>query len=64
MIACIIMLPIAYVANWMDHSIGGFLSYVGIFVAIFVAVWLAQYLSWKRKIKKMNALVKKEEGKE
>ncbi|MCI5510453.1 MAG: DUF3021 domain-containing protein [Eubacterium sp.] len=64
LIACIMMLPIAYIANWMEHSIGGFLSYVGIFVAIFVAVWLAQYLSWKRKIKKMNDLVQKEERKE
>lgn len=64
LIACIIMLPIAYIANWMEHSIGGFLSYVGIFVAIFIAVWLAQYLSWKRKIKKTNELVNKEDGKQ
>ena len=64
LIACIIMLPIAYIANWMEHSIGGFLSYVGIFVAIFIAVWLAQYLSWKRKINKTNELVNKEDGKQ
>lgn len=64
LIACILMLPIAYIAGWMEHSIGGFLSYVGIFVAIFIAVWLAQYLSWKRKIKKMNELVNKEDGKQ
>ena len=64
LIACILMLPIAYIAGWMKHSIGGFLSYVGIFVAIFIAVWLAQYLSWKRKIKKMNELVNKEDGKQ
>lgn len=60
LIVCFIMLPIAYIANWMEHSIGGFLSYAGIFVGIFVIVWLAQYLSWKRKIKKINALVNKE----
>ena len=64
LIACILMLPIAYIAGWMEHSIGGFLSYVGIFVAIFIAVWLAQYLSWKWKIKKMNELVNKEDGKQ
>lgn len=61
LIACILMLPIAYAANWMEHSVGGILSYVGIFVAIFITVWLAQYLSWKRKIKKMNAFVRKGE---
>lgn len=54
LIASIIMLPIAYVANWMEHSIGGFLSYAGIFVAIFVMVWWIQYLSWKQRIKKIN----------
>ena len=64
LIACILMLPIAYAANWMEHSVGGILSYVGIFVAIFITVWITQYLSWKRKIKKMNALVRKNERKE
>ena len=64
LIACIIMLPIAYIANWMEHSIGGFLSYVGIFVAIFFAVWFAQYLIWKGKIKKINELINKEGRKE
>ena len=60
LIACIIMLPIAYIANWMKHSFSGILSYVGIFVVIFVVVWLAQYLSWRHKIKKMNDCFKKE----
>lgn len=64
LIACIIMLPIAYIANWMEHSIGGFLSYVGIFVAIFFTVWFAQYLIWKGKIKKINELINKEGRKE
>ena len=31
----IIMLPVAYFANWMKHSLAGVLSYVGIFTAIF-----------------------------
>ena len=59
MIACIIMLPIAYITNWMEHSIAGVLSYVGIFIVIFVVVWLAQYLSWKHKIKRMNECFRK-----
>ena len=60
LIACIIMFPIAYITNWMKHSIAGVLSYVGIFVVIFVIAWLAQYLSWKRKIKRMNDCFKKD----
>lgn len=59
LIACIIMFPIAYITNWMKHSIAGVLSYVGIFVVIFVIAWLVQYLSWKRKIKRMNDCFKK-----
>lgn len=53
-IACLIMLPVAYSANWMKHSLAGILSYFGIFFVIFVSVWLIQYAAWKRKIKKMN----------
>ena len=59
-IISVIMLPIAYVTNWMKHTALGVLSYVAIFAAIFIIVWLSQYLLWKRKIKKMNALVSKD----
>ena len=58
-IACVIMFPISYFANWMPHSTGGILSYVGIFVAIFVITWLVQYFVWKRKVKRMNDGVRK-----
>lgn len=57
LIISVIMLPIAYAANWMQHTVLGVLSYAGIFAAIFVVVWLSQYLLWKRKIRKMNARV-------
>ena len=56
----IIMLPVAYFANWMKHSLAGVLSYVGLFLAIFVVVWISQYLLWKRNIKRMNAFVSEE----
>ena len=58
-VACIVMLPIAYVTNWMKHTVGGILAYVGIFVVIFLVVWLIQYSAWQRKIKKMNDSIKK-----
>lgn len=61
MIISVIMLPIAYLTNWMKHTALGVLSYVAIFVAIFVVVWLSQYLLWKRKIKQMNTLVNKDQ---
>lgn len=54
LIACLLMLPIAYFANWMEHSFYGVLSYIGVFAGIFGLMWLMQYLIWKRRIKKMN----------
>ncbi|MGN1100020.1 MAG: DUF3021 domain-containing protein [Christensenellales bacterium] len=60
MIACVIMFPVAYIANWMKHSVGGVLSYMGIFVLIFIIVWVAQYLGWKHRIKRMNDCVGKD----
>lgn len=53
-IACVVMFPVSYFANWMPHSAEGVLSYVGIFIAIFIFAWLIQYFIWKSKIKKMN----------
>ena len=61
-VACIVMLPIAYAANWMEHSIEGILGYVGIFIGIFAVTWLTQYLAWKGKIKKMNGCIKNNEN--
>lgn len=56
----VILLPIAYVTNWMQHTLVGFLTYIGIFIGIFAAVWLSQYLYWKQRIKKMNDRVRHE----
>ncbi|MGN1137275.1 MAG: DUF3021 domain-containing protein [Oscillospiraceae bacterium] len=49
------LLPIAYFTNWMEHTLSGVLSYIGIYLAIYVIVWIARYLSIKRKIKAINS---------
>lgn len=54
LIISVIMLPIAYVTYWMEHSIKGFLSYYGIFAAIFAVIWVTQYLTARYNVKKMN----------
>ena len=53
-IISIIMLPIAYFAYWMEHSIVGFLMYFGIFVLIFVVVWVIQFGIGRYNVRKMN----------
>lgn len=50
----VIMLPIAYFAYWMEHSIVGVLSYFGIFVLIFAFMWIIQFVIGKHNVKRMN----------
>ncbi|MCM1047930.1 MAG: DUF3021 domain-containing protein [Clostridiales bacterium] len=54
LIVALVMMPIAYVTFWMEHSMKGALSYFGIFAAIFVIVWIIQYTIFRHTIKKMN----------
>ena len=55
----LIMLPIAYVTYWMEHSIQGFLSYFGIFVGIFVFIYIIELFVGTRIVKRMNAKLSK-----
>ena len=50
----VIMLPIAYFAYWMDHSIVGAFSYFGIFVLIFAFIWIIQFVIGKHDVRRMN----------
>lgn len=54
LIVSLIMMPIAYVTYWMEHSIQGIVGYFGIFVFIFAIVWAIQYGRAKHNIKEMN----------
>lgn len=54
LIVSVIMMPIAYVTYWMEHSLSGILRYFGIFVLIFAVVWMIQYGRAKKNVKKMN----------
>ena len=46
--------PIAYLARWMPHNIGGILLYFGIFVAVYLGIWVSQYSAMKRRVQQMN----------
>ncbi len=54
LITSVIMLPIAYLSYWMEHSIIGFFSYFGIFVLIFAFIWMIQFVIGKHNVRKMN----------
>lgn len=49
-----IMMTVAYICEWMEHSVRGVLSYFGIFFLIFVVIWVARYVSWKIRISKIK----------
>ena len=62
-IACALMLPIAYITNWMKHTLFGILSYIGLFVLIFIIVWLSQYFALRSRITKINREVNADNSK-
>ena len=49
-----IMMTVAYICEWMEHSVRGVLSYFGIFFLIFVVIWVARYVSCKIRISKIK----------
>lgn len=55
LVAAVVMMPVAYLSHWMEHSVKGFLKYFGVFTAIFIVIWLVQYVFIRRDVKKMNA---------
>ena len=63
LIVSVIMMPIAYVTFWMEHSLKGVLSYFGIFTFIFAVVWIVQYTRGRQNVKRMNeALYKRQDN--
>lgn len=49
-----VMMPVAYFTYWMEHSLTGFLAYLGIFALIFFVIWLSMYLVMLYLVKTMN----------
>ena len=54
LITALVMLPIAWFARWTERTFRCIVIYFGIFAVIFFIIWGIQYLTWRRKIKKMN----------
>ena len=58
-IVSVLMMTVAYVCEWMEHSVKGILSYFAIFLVIFIVVWIVQYLIWKVRISKIKEGIQK-----
>lgn len=61
LVLSLIMMPIAYVTYWMEHSLKGVLSYFGIFVLIFMVIWAVEYAIAWRNVKKLNQTLNKKQ---
>lgn len=51
--------PIAYLMHWMEHSVGGVLGYMALTLAIYAVIWAAILLRIHRRIKRLNAEIRK-----
>lgn len=64
MVCSLVMMPIAYLTHWMEHSVKGFFQYFGIYALIFVIVWVIQFVVGKRNVDRMNAKLNGAKGDE
>lgn len=51
----VLMMPIAYITYWTEHSLTGIVKYFGMFACNYAIIWLIQYAFIRHNIKKMNA---------
>ena len=58
-IVSVLMMTVAYVCEWMEHSVKGILIYFGVFFAIFIVIWIVQYLIWKVRVSKIKEGIQK-----
>ncbi len=49
-----LMMTVAYVCEWMEHSVKGVAEYFGMFFGIFLVIWVIRYLTWKVRIAKIK----------
>ncbi len=64
LVVSVIMMPIAYITYWMEHSVKGILSYFGVFAVIFAMIWIIQYIRAKHNVKKLNTILLKKQSDE
>lgn len=46
--------PIAYLLQWMQHSVSGVIIYFAIFIVIYAVIWFLQYSAMKKRISQIN----------
>lgn len=57
-VTALAVLPTAWLMQWMPHSVGGMLRYIGIFLLIYAVIWIASYSRMKKQISDINRKMK------
>lgn len=50
----VLMMPIAYITYWTEHSLTGIVNYFGMFACNYAVIWLIQYAIIRHNIRKIN----------
>lgn len=54
LVTAAVMMPIAYITGWMEHSLSGAVKYLGIFAGLLFSIWGINYAVCRYNVKKMN----------
>ena len=54
LVISIAVLPIAWLLQWMKHTVGGVFFYFGIFLLTYAVIWITQYSRMKKQISAIN----------
>lgn len=54
LVVSVTTLPVAYITEWMHHSVLGAIIYFAIFAVIYATIWFSQYMAIKKRIYEMN----------
>lgn len=57
-VVSVVTLPIAYITEWMHHSILGAIIYFAIFAFCYASIWFSQYMSMKKHLDDVNKKMK------
>ena len=59
LVISLVTLPIAWFMQWMNHTVGGFLLYIGIFLAIYLIIWIIGYARMRKGVDDLNRKVRR-----
>ena len=57
-VVSVVTLPVAYITEWMEHSVKGAVIYFAIFAISYAFIWFGQYMAMRKRIADVNEKMK------